>query len=134
MTLFEDRERAAEYGFTHAEELRFFATRDGIEALALWVASGLNLAGEARSSYVQEAVNRFVCGEDEGTLIASIRADLERRGKTDLARDAGTVFQLSVASAADRLHGRSQRTAVSETAGRDIRLDHHQHAFWGWSV
>ena len=32
-TLFEDRERAAEYGFAHGEELRFLAHRAGIEAL-----------------------------------------------------------------------------------------------------
>ena len=82
MTLFEDRERAAEYGFTHAEELRFFATRDGIEALAFWAASGLNLAGDARSSYVQDAVNRFVCGRGRGHV------DCVSQGRSRTSREA----------------------------------------------
>lgn len=129
-TLFDDRERAAEYGFTHEEELRFLARRKGVEALAAWAAEGMGLDAASSADYVEATLASFVHGEGEIDLVNRVRSDLERAGKPALSTTANDVLTRATAAATMDLHGTRPRPPSEPKA--EPRAEHHRSDFWGW--
>ena len=132
-TMFEERERAAEYGYTHDEELRFLALREAIEHVAHWAAEAIGQPAEAGAGYAAALVGRLVGGSGETDLVARVTQDLESAGHPDLARQVSGRFAQAIATANDRLHGRlppRHEPAVHPA----VKAVPHTHGFWGWTV
>ncbi len=131
-TLFEDRQRAAEYGYVHAEELRFLAVREGLQSVARWVAEALGENEKAGSGYAAALVGRLVGGAGEAELLGVVRRDMEAARRPDLIDEVGPRFSQAVVSASDRLHG--TLPPHHGAAHRAVQAAPHPHGFWGWMV
>ena len=132
-TLFEDRQRAAEYGYVHAEELRFLAVREGVESVARWAAETLGESPEAGADYAAALVGRLVGGADAAELLGVIKRDMEAARRPDLSDEVGPRFSRAVVSASDRLHGTlppRHEAAIHPV----VQATPHPHGFWGWTV
>ncbi len=99
-SFFDERERAAEYGFVHAEELRFVAARRGVETLGLWAAQRMRMADPA--TYAAGLVEAMTGGAGEAAVLARVIADpsaggasrhRQRRGRGALARHGRGPWQ-----------------------------------------
>ncbi len=132
-SLFEERERAAEYGYTHGEELRFLALREGIESMAHWAAEAIGQPPEAGAGYAAALLGRLTGGAGVPDLVARVSQDLEAAGHPDLAREIPARFSQAIATADDRLHGRlpPHHEAAAPPAVKPVP---HTHGFWGWTV
>lgn len=84
-TLFEDRERAAEWAFAHWGEVRFRARCNALRSVAGYAAARLNLAPAATQAYADDLVVALVEGARDEALVERIRADLEARGVIESA-------------------------------------------------
>ncbi len=137
-TLFEDRQRAAEYGFTHGEELDFLAHRQGLEAVTRQVAAGLDLDDTATTVTVADTIERYVAGASGTDLVAGLRSRLERAGKWDLAARVDARLERATADATARLRGRAVEGDAPSAGSVPPRptptMPHHRHGFWGWDV
>lgn len=132
-TLFEQRERAAEYGYAHGEELRFLALREATESVAHWAAEAIGQPAEAGADYAAALVGRLVGGAREADLVMRVKQDLEAAGHPDLAREVSGRFGQAVATADDRLHGRLPPRHEPAVHGA-AKSTSHPHGFWGWTV
>jgi hypothetical protein len=129
--LFEERERAAEFGFAHGEELRFLAKRAAARDLAAWAAENMALDATATVTYADKMVGLLVAGAHEGDLISQVRSDLERAGKPAISNQADIVFARAMADADAKLNGTTP-TRTPASGGATQR--HQRHQFWGWTV
>ena len=130
--LFDDRERAAEYGFAHAETLRFLAAREGVEALGVWAAKHMGL--EDAAAYSDTLVRSVLGGASQAALLARVRGDLIRSGVSDVVDQAGSVLDKAIAAAYARLHDTQRDTSAAVAAAAPVLAEHHRHGFWGWDV
>ena len=101
-SFFDERERAAEYGFVHAEELRFLAARRGVETLGIWAAQRMRMADPA--TYAAGLVEAMTGGAGEAAVLARVIADLQRAGQADIGNEAGAVLSRATAEAHGKLH------------------------------
>ncbi|HXZ01812.1 MAG TPA: DUF1476 domain-containing protein [Stellaceae bacterium] len=76
MTMFEDREKAAERKFEREQELGFRIKARRNKLLGLWAAGHMGLAGEAAQRYAQTIVDAEVTGHDDQAIIEKVRDDL----------------------------------------------------------
>lgn len=76
MTMFEDREKAAERRFEREQELGFRIRARRNKLLGLWAAGHMGLAGEAAVRYAQTIVDAEITGHDDQGIINKIRDDL----------------------------------------------------------
>lgn len=104
MTSFNERERAEEHAFAHAEELRFLAAREGTAAVAAWAAERLGKEG-----YEATLVDALVAG-GVAAVAARVRDDLAGAGRPEAAAQATAVLERAVADA--RLRRRSGAPAA----------------------
>ena len=132
-SLFEERERAAEFGYAHGEELRFLAVREGAETLARWAAEAIGQPPEAGDGYAAALVGRLVGGAGEAELVAQVQQDLEKAGHPDAAREVAVRFAKAIATASDRLHGR-QPVRHEPAVHAAVKPVPHAHGFWGWTT
>ncbi len=132
-SLFEERERAAEYGYTHGEELRFLALREGLASVAHWAAKAIGQPPEAGTGYAEALLGRLAGGAGEADLVARVRQDLEAAGHPDFAGEVAIRLSQAVATADDRLHGRlpPRHEPAAHPSAKPAR---HPHGFWGWTV
>ena len=132
-SLFDDRERAAEYGFTHAEELRFLAAREGVQALADWAAARMHHADAA--AYATILLDTLLGGASDEEIVARVRSDLDRAGQPDAANEVSVVLAQAFAQAHAKLYEGEQarRSAVASQPPVGPQ-SHHRHGFWGWNV
>lgn len=132
-SMFDQRERAAEYGFTHGEELRFLALREGIDTVAHWVAEAIGQPPEAGAGYADALIGRLAGGAGEADLVDRMKQDLKNAGHGDLVGEVGPRLSQAVAAADDRLHGRSP-PRHEPAVHRPVKSEPHTHGFWGWTV
>lgn len=78
--LFEERERAAELIFAHAEEVRFLGRRRGVAALARWASERVGDDAGTADASARALVAAMVEGAKDETLIERVRSDLAARG------------------------------------------------------
>ena len=130
--LFDDRERAAEYGFAHAETLRFLAAREGVEALGAWAAKQMGV--EDATAYADTLVGFVLGGASQAALLARVRGDLLRAGVSDVVEQAGSVLDKAIAEAYARLHDTKRDTGAAVAAAAPVLAEHRRHGFWGWDV
>ena len=82
MTTFDDRERAFENLFAHAQDLAFRAQARRNRDIGLWAAGQLGHAGEAAELYAGQVLMASVEKGGTEALIAKVRDDLARHGVT----------------------------------------------------
>ena len=80
MSIFQDREQAAEHKFEHDQELAFKITARRNKLLSQWAANHLGFSGEAAQSYVREFVEAHVADHDETSIVRNVSADLIAQG------------------------------------------------------
>lgn len=97
--LFEERERAAELIFAHAEEVRFLSHRRGITSLAQWASERMGADAAATEAYAQALVAAMVEGATDEALIEQVRGDLEARGIAEPTERLRALLAQFVASA-----------------------------------
>jgi hypothetical protein len=86
MSIFQDREKAAERRFERDQEQAFKIAVRRNKLLGLWVARRVGLAGAAAERFAMGLVEAHVTDHDEGPIIRSVCAELVVRG-TPLAED-----------------------------------------------
>jgi hypothetical protein len=96
--LFEERERAAETIFVHAEEARFLGRRRGIQALAAWASRTLRHDEATAATYEQDLVVSMIKGASDDTLVGRVCADVKAEGHPVSHGAAHTVFAQGLAS------------------------------------
>ena len=136
--LFVERERAAEGIYIRDEELRFFASRNGLRTLATWAGESIGLEAADIQAYGQRLVDAFVAGTPEDQIMRSVQTDLERAGKPALSTHVGTVLAQAVAQAAETLrHGPAREPGTPPATDPREEWDRHHrnqpHTF-GWSL
>ena len=135
MSLFEQRERAAESAFAHEEESRFVARRRAVQALSDWAARCMGLDAEGTEAYKTKLVDLFAANTLDDRLIARVQTDLERAGKPTMTTQVGTVFSWAwraIAEATDALKGRianGEQPATDALDSWDRR--HRTDTAWG---
>jgi len=80
MTMFEDREKAAERQFIAERELPFKIAARRNKLLGLWAAKQMGLSGEAASRYAASIVNAEAIGHDDRIIIQKVFGDLKAHG------------------------------------------------------
>ena len=80
MTLFDEREHAAELMFAHDEEMQFRALARRNKLLGLWAADKMGLSGADADIYAHDLVERVVEADQNEALVEKLRADLIRHG------------------------------------------------------
>lgn len=126
--LWEDRERAAEYGFANQEERRFLVARRSVDGLARWAAERIGCEPEA---YADVLVGEFLSGAASNVLVRRVEADLVRAGEQPRPGEVAAVLH-KAAGDADITSAGGGRGA-SQTPS-DVKAVHARHAFWGWDV
>ncbi|HYM01840.1 MAG TPA: DUF1476 domain-containing protein [Stellaceae bacterium] len=80
MSIFRDREQAAEHEFEHDQELAFKIAARRNKLLSQWAANHMGLSGEAAQRYARELVETHVADHDETSIVGSVIADLIAHG------------------------------------------------------
>ena len=99
MTTFNDREKAAEAKFSHAQETEFKVMARRNKLLGLWVAEHLNIAGDEAEAYAREVVKSDFDRPGDEDVFEKVWGDLQaknidlsehrvRRHMTDLLQEA----------------------------------------------
>jgi len=85
MSAFEDREKAFEAKFQLDEETAFKVNARRDKLLGLWVAEQIGLSGQQAQVYARSVVYSDLADSHHDSMIAKLKADLERAGihKTD---------------------------------------------------
>ncbi len=80
MTLFEDRERAAEHKFEQDQELAFRIIARRNRLLGLWAAAQLGLAGQRAEQYALDIVDAEVTAYGETAVVRRVCGDFRANG------------------------------------------------------
>ena len=80
MTLFDEREHAAELMFVHDKEMRFRALARRNKLLGLWAADRMGLSGARAETYAHDLVEKVVEADQDEALVGKLRADLIQHG------------------------------------------------------
>jgi hypothetical protein len=80
MTLFDEREHAAELKFVHDEEIRFRALARRNKLLGLWAADKMGLSGAHAEMYAHDLVEKVVAADQDEALVGKLQADLIQHG------------------------------------------------------
>ena len=84
-TLFDERERAAEWAFAHEQEVRFLMHCDALKALAGYASARLGHDAAEAEAYAKDVVAALVQGTKDDALIERVRADLDAHGIAETA-------------------------------------------------
>ena len=103
-TLFEDRERAAEWAFAHEGEVRFLAHCSALKALGGYAALRMDLPEDETRDYAKNLVAAAVDGAKDDVLIERVLADLAAHGITETpeALQARLVASLAQSALANK--------------------------------
>ncbi|GGF43469.1 aldolase [Aliidongia dinghuensis] len=93
MTMFEDRERAAEKEFVQQRELPFKIIARRNRLLGLWAAGQLGLTGEAAAAYAAGLVDAEVTAPGDDAIIQKVSSDLKALGDPAVAEVATRLRQ-----------------------------------------
>jgi hypothetical protein len=110
MSIFEDREKAAENAFEHDQELAFKIIARRNKLLGLWAAAQLGLAGESAARYAMDIVDTELTGHGDAAIVERICADFLTNGFPMTQEEVGrhlTVF--AVKARGEVLHGMGER-------------------------
>jgi hypothetical protein len=80
MTMFDDREKAAERKFTREQDLAFSIRARRNKMLGLWAAGHMGLIGAAADRYAASVVDAEIAAHDDQALIKKVRDDLVTSG------------------------------------------------------
>jgi hypothetical protein len=80
MTLFDEREHAAELMFVHDAEMRFRALARRNKLLGLWAADRMGLSGAHAEMYAHDLVEKVVAADQDEALVGKLQADLIQHG------------------------------------------------------
>lgn len=80
MTMFEDREKAAERKFEREQEFGFRVKARRNKLFGLWAAGHMGLVGEAAARYAQTIVDAEVTSHDDQAIVEKVRDDLVTSG------------------------------------------------------
>jgi hypothetical protein len=80
MSLFQDRERAAERKFEQEQERAFLILARRNKLLGMWAAGHMGLIGDAAAHYAMNLVEAYVGEHNENALIKKVCSDLLARG------------------------------------------------------
>jgi hypothetical protein len=111
MTIFDDRERAAERQLEREQDLAFRIRVRRNKLLGLWAAGHMGLIGDAAARYAASIVDVEIAGHDDRPIIVKVRDDLVTSGNR--VAEEHIRRQLAVLGA----RARAQIMAVSAPGG-----------------
>jgi hypothetical protein len=80
MTMFDDREKAAERKFEREQDLAFRIKARRNKMLGMWAAGHMGLLGDAADRYAVSVVDAEIAAHDDQALIEKVRDDLITSG------------------------------------------------------
>lgn len=111
MSIFEDRERAAERKLEQENEFAFKLVARRNKLLGLWAAGHMGLSGTDAARYAMDLVEAGIAKQDDKALTRKITDDLVTRGFPIVERDVQQQLQVLTARArAELLRGISRHT------------------------
>lgn len=110
MSIFQEREKAAEQRFEHDQELAFKMVARRNKLLGRWAAAQLGLAGDRAERYALEIVDTEVTGHGDAAIIARISADFVANGFP--------MTQAEIRRHLDLFAARARRELMQDAAAR----------------
>jgi hypothetical protein len=89
MSIFDDREKAAEWNFVRELELAFRIMARRNKLLGLWAAGKMGLEGDAAARYALDVVDAEITEHGDAGLIKKVCGDLIARGLPVTAAEIG---------------------------------------------
>jgi hypothetical protein len=80
MSIFDDREKAAERNFAREQEVAFRIIARRNKLLGLWAAGKMGLEGDAATRYALDVVDAEITEHGDAGLIKKVHGDLVARG------------------------------------------------------
>lgn len=114
MTLFDERERAAELMFVHGEEMRFRALARRNKLLGLWAGDKMGLTGADADMYAHDLVERVLDAAQDEHLVEKLRADLIQHGVVLSEHQIRRTISQFMVEAVDQIKAEPDLPATSE--------------------
>ncbi len=89
MSMFDDREKAAERNFAREQEVAFRITARRNKLLGLWAAGKMGLEGDAAARYALDVVDAEITEHGDAGLVKKVCGDLVVRGLSVTEAEVG---------------------------------------------
>lgn len=109
MSIFEDREKAAERKFEQEQELSFRVVARRNRLLGLWAAARIGLVGDAAERYAVDLVQQEVTEHGDRAVVERIHADLVTAGAPASIEEIGVQLRHFAARARAQLTAEAGR-------------------------
>ena len=121
MTTFDDREKAFENQYAHAEYQRFLCRARRNKLMGRWAASELGLNGKAADEYAEAVCKAGLLKSGDSAILEKISLDLGRSSRAvPEAELAGRLERLMVEAVKQLQREPSSTTFVAQGSGAQI--------------